>query len=325
MNPIVLGSLVSAGGSLLGSIGSQMFNRSNMAEQVAASKELMDYQWKNFNSPAAQISALNQKGLGANAYLGGKGSVGTPSPSMPSSAPISLDGVTDLSGISSYIMSVANAKKAGMDTKLSEQEIKNKEVERQRNEFELNLRKEFGKDIQTAELANAYMYLVLASDTSDLNEQEKRLNDWRIASEKAVSQANEHNRDILKQRLENMPVAINLENRLNEEKIKSEKASQSASYASAEAAHEQANVSRENRRLQAALADIEEDTKSYKIESLISEYQRNGWLSEADANEARLRASRLHSIELRRDNSRLFKATDDLSEWLKSKLKIFGK
>lgn len=318
MAPEIIGSLVSAGGSLLGGLLGQDFNVSNMARQAAISKDLMRYQWDNFSSPAAQIASLNKAGLGVNAFLGGKGSVGLPSGGMPSSAPISFDGIADLGGIASYIQSVAQAKKAGMDTKLSEQEIKNKEVERQRNEFELDLRKQFGKDVQTAELANAYMNLILASDQSDLNEIQKAIGKWNEVKAQAESKTSEHNRDIMKQVLDNNPTALRLENRLKE-------LQGSAAAASAEASHEQANVNRELRRLNSALADVEENTKFDKIESLIAEYEKNGWLSQADANDARLRASRIHSVENRRDNSSLFKAVDDLSEWFKSKVKIFGK
>lgn len=216
MAPEVIGSLVSAGGSLLGGLLGQGMNVSNMERQAAISKDLMRYQWNNFSSPAAQIASLNKAGLGVNAYLGGKGSVGMPSGGMPSSAPITFDGIADLGNIASYIQSVAQAKKAGMDTKLSEQEIKNKEVERQRNEFELNLRKQFGKDVESAALANAYMNLVLASDQSDLNEIQKAIGKWNEVKAQAESKASEYNRDIMKQVLDNNPTALRLENRLKE-------------------------------------------------------------------------------------------------------------
>lgn len=219
--PIDLSDAITAGantlGTLIGGAVSQGYNRENMALQNEYAKDLMNYQWQNFGSYEAQVKSMQKAGLNP-AVLYGKSapSAASPSPAMPSSAPINVPSVFDLSSLSNYMLSVAQAKKAGMDTKLSEQDIKNKEVDRQRDEFELELRKQFGKDIQTAELASSYMKLVLAADTADLNEQEKALNEWKIASEKAVSQANEHNRDILKQNLDNNPTKLRLENRLTE-------------------------------------------------------------------------------------------------------------
>lgn len=236
MAPEVIGSLVSAGGSLLeGSLG-QGFNVSNMKRQADISKDLMRYQWNNFSSPAAQIASLNKAGLGVNAYLGGKGSAGVPSGGMPSSAPIAFDGIADLGNIASYVQSVAQAKKAGMDTKLSEEEIKNKEIERQRNEFELDLRKQFGKDVQTADLANAYMNLILASDQSDLNEIQKAIGKWNEIKAEAEAKTSEHNRDIMKQVLDNNPTALRLENRLKELQGSAAAASAEESIASAKVA-----------------------------------------------------------------------------------------
>ncbi len=319
--PLDLSDAITAGantlGTLIGGAVSQGYNRENMALQNEYAKELMDYQWQHFNSYKAQVDSMREAGLNP-AVLYGKSapSAASPSPSMPSSAPINVPSVFDLSSLSNYMLSVAQAKKAGMDTKLSEQEIKNKEVERQRNEFELDLRKQFGKDIHTAELANAYMQLVLASDTSDLNEQEKALNEWKIASEKAISQANEHQRDILKQNLDNNPTKLRLENRLTE-------LQGSAAAAAAESSLTQAEVNRENRRLQSALAEIEEYGKVEKIKSLIKKYKSDGALSDADIKEADLKIERLENLQQHRDNSGLFEGVDNFSDWLKSKVSIF--
>lgn len=221
-----------------------------------------------------------------------------------------------MSGISNYIASVANAKKAGMDTKLSEQEIKNKEIERQVQEFDLSVKKLFDKEVKSVEVANAYRQLLLAADTHDLNEQEKALYEYKKATEKAISEAKESEAAILKQRLENNPTAIRLENLLMEEKSKTEKSYQTASYASADA-------SRQNARLNSALSDIEERGKSDKIDYLLKKYRADGMLSEADYQEARLRAERLAGQHYKREGSSLFKETDDFMEWIKDKVRIF--
>ena len=330
MPPIDWSSAIASGvnafGGLLGSGLSQSYNRENMALQNQYAKELMDYQWRNFQSPEAQVAAMTRAGLNPAVLFGsgGKGAFAAPSPSMPSSSPVQVPNVFDISSAAAFIKSVADAKKAGMDTKLSEQEIKNKEVERQLNEFNLDLQKQFGKSFKSVELEKAYKDLLLSVDSHDLNVQEKALNEWKIATEKAVTGIKESEREMAFQRLANNPTAISLENELMKEKAKTERAQQSQSYAAAKSSIEQANVNRELRRLNSALADVEENTKFAKIESLIAEYEKNGWLSQADANDARLRASRIHSVENRRDNSSLFKAVDDFSEWLKSKVRIFN-
>ena len=228
------GNLITAVGSL-GSAGlSQLFNSINMGKQTDAAKDLMDYQWRNFLSPRAQAKAYADAGISPQALVDGKGSTASPSVNMPSSAPVSVDGVLDLSSLSNYIQSVANAKKAGMDTKLAEQEIKNKQIDADAKQFETELLKEFGRGLKTAELTKAYKELLLADDAHDINVQEKALNVWRQVSEKALADTRESERDIARQRLENNPTAIRLENQLMEEKSKTEKAHQGALAASAE-------------------------------------------------------------------------------------------
>ena len=209
MPPEIIGSIAGAGlstlGSLLGASYSQDYNRENIGLQSAAAKGLAKYQWDNFSSPEAQIRALNKVGLGVNAFVGGKGQAAQPSMNMPSSAPVSVDGIADLGAISQYILSVAQAKKAGMDTKLSEQEIKNKQVQEQRDEFELQLRKIYGDSQISADLANEYMKLILAADQADINEQQKAINEYKKVAEKAIAQTKESERDIARQRLLNNP------------------------------------------------------------------------------------------------------------------------
>lgn len=320
MAPEIIGSIAGAGlstlGSLLGASYSQDYNRENIGLQSKAAKELANYQWQNFSSPEAQVRALNKVGLGVNAFVGGKGQAAQPSVNMPSSAPISVDGVADLGGIASYIQSVANAKKAGMDTKLSEQEIKNKEVQRQRDEFELQLRKVFGKDQISSELANSYMQLVLASDQSDINEIQKAIGRWNEVKSKAEAKTSEHQRDIAKQLLDNNPTAIKLENRLKE-------LQGNAASAQAEAAHTQANVNRELRRLNAALADVEEGGKKEKIKSLVSEYHKNQWINDVEKKEAEIKLQRLEDLDWGRDSEFGIRLVDDLLDWFKDKVSIF--
>ena len=263
----------------------------------------MKYQWDNFSSPSAQARSYAAAGFNPAAALG-NGNITSSSPSAPSvTSPQFSLGIENLSELGSFMKSVADAKKAGVDTHLSEQEIRNKQVQQKRDEFELDLRKTFGKSESVLNLANAYQQVLLAQDSHDLNLKEKAIKDWQKAKEKALSELSEHERDIAAKRLANTDTELKLQN-------EESRARANASNASAEASRSQAEVNRENRRLQSALADIEEGAKSDKIIALIAQYQKDGWLSEADAAEARVRASRLHDVENKRE-SKFFKAIDD--------------
>ena len=310
--------------SLVGGLQQNQLQNQAFDKQVQAQKDLMRYQWNNFGSPLALAKSYAAAGFNpAAAMSNGSVSAAQPNAAAPA-APMYSTGIENLSEIGSYLMSIAQAKKAGVDTKVSEEEAKNKVIERQRNEFELEMRKYFGKSQMSLELAVAYQNLLLARDSHDLNEINKAIGEWNKAKAKAESESSEYNRDIVKKILDNKDTELKLANRESEARGTASYASAEASKASAEASRTQADVNRENRRLQSALADIEEGAKSAKIDALISQYEKEGWLSEADAAEARVRASRLHDVENKRD-SKFFKAIDNYSEWLKSKLKIFSK
>lgn len=313
MDPLVGASLISLGGGLL----NNLFQSESMNKQVDAQKDLMKYQWDNFSSPSAQAKGYAAAGFNPATALG-NGNISSFSPSAPSVTPPQFStGIENLSQLGSFMKSVADAKKAGVDTKLSEQEIRNKQVQQKRDEFELDLRKTFGKSESVLNLANAYQQVLLAQDSHDLNLIEKALKDWQKAKEKALSELSEHERDIAAKRLANTDTELKLQN-------EESRARANASNASAEASRTQADVNRENRRLQSALADIEESGKSDKIASLISQYKKDGAISDADAKEAELRLSRLKDIEDKR-STRFFEQIDNFTEWLKSKVKIFGK
>ena len=110
--------VVSSGIGALGSIGSSFlnaaFNRSAMRDQLAASKELMDYQWHKFQSPLAQVNALAAAGINPAVALGqgGSGFTATPSAVMPTSVPPQIGGISDLG---SFVKALAEAKKANLE------------------------------------------------------------------------------------------------------------------------------------------------------------------------------------------------------------------
>ena len=138
----------------------------------------------------------------------------------------------------------------------------NIEVDTQAKKFDLELAKIYKSPEQFAALTLAWKNVMLSDD-------EHNIKVWQKAKEKALSEVEEKNRDILDKTLSNMDIQIKQENRqreenikLTQEKQKTEKTSQSANVASANASNAAASVSRENRRLQAALADIEEAGKT---------------------------------------------------------------
>ena len=60
MNPLLGASLISVGGGLI----NNLLQNKSLDKQVAAQKDLMDYQWKNFQSPLAQaLKIMRQRVL----------------------------------------------------------------------------------------------------------------------------------------------------------------------------------------------------------------------------------------------------------------------
>ena len=182
-------SLISVGGGLLGNI---LANQS-LSKQVEAQKDLMDYQWKNYASPLAQAQSYAAAGFNPAVAMGnGNISSMQPSASAPT-APVYSTGIENLSELGNYMLAVAQAKKAGVDTSKSEQEIKNLEITRQADAFELELKKVFARPQLATELRQAYINVLNAQDTHDINQLDKAIKEWTKAKEKAESETSEHN------------------------------------------------------------------------------------------------------------------------------------
>lgn len=321
LNPQVLASGIGAIGSLGSSLLGGLMNRNNMAKQVQASKDLMDYEWEKYKSPSAQVNALAAAGINPAVALGqgGSGFTATPSPVMPTAPNFVPPSIGD---VSSFMLALANAKKMEADAKKAGVETKNIEVETQAKQFDLELSKIFAAPEKYAALTLAWKNVVLADDEHSIKE-------WTKEKEKMLAQTQGVQRDTLQKVLDNMDTQIKLENQQKEEDIKliqekqkTEKTSQSANLASANASNAAAAVSRENRRLQSALADVEEAGKVEKINSLIAEYKSKGLISDADAKEAQIKLDRLNSVEDKRSTS-FFREVDNYLEWLKNKVSIF--
>lgn len=119
LTPEVISSGIGAIGSFGSSILNGLFNRDSMANQVEHAKDLMKYQWENFQSPQAQVRALAAAGLNPAVALGhgGIGFSASPSVNMPSSTPPQIGGVQD---IASFVKAMAEAKKAGLESTAQE-------------------------------------------------------------------------------------------------------------------------------------------------------------------------------------------------------------
>ena len=94
-----IGSSIASGmggtiGSLPGTLVNLGIGNYLQDRQLSKSKELLDYQWKNFQSPEAQVRSMAAAGLNPAATLGGHGSFAAPSASLPSTAPVQVDGVS---------------------------------------------------------------------------------------------------------------------------------------------------------------------------------------------------------------------------------------
>lgn len=292
--PQVVSSGIGALGSLASTFLNQSLNRESMYDQIKLSKELMDYQWEKFQSPEAYVKSLAAAGVNPAAAFGeGKYSVSSPSVSMPSSTPATISGISD---ISSFVKALAEAKKAGIDVKDVEQDIKNKQLQNDREAFELRLRKEFGLKESAANLALAEENVKLAIQSGKKNELDLAIGQWIKAKEKAISEAEESRRDILKKELENTDKRLNLENTLLSEKAKTERSQQSANFASAKASTSQAALNESNKKYQDIVNDIKESGKTFELENLIRNWQAENKVADATAEQAYTMLSRYRQL-----------------------------
>ena len=311
-----------AGGSALLNSGLQFLGgQYSQAKQVAAQKDLFDYTWNKANSPQAQVKNLTAAGLNPVAMFGSHGlsEVGSPGGQI---SPLDFQGIgtTDLSGLAQYIAATADAKKKGVEIPGIEADTQGKLLDNDRKKFDNDLLKTYGNDKMAAEVSLAWQNYALALQTEDLNKQEIAKKQWEAAKEKAMSQVAENQRDILKKELDNKDTEISLRNQQKREEIKTEKSKQSANYASANQSNTQADVNRHLRRLNSALADVEESSKTDKIHNLINEYRAKSAMSDLDYQEAN---RRIEAMQHMRDNE-LGREVDNFLEWLKGKVSIFG-
>ena len=166
-----IGGLPSAGVNLL-------LNTVGMNQQKSTSKDLMDYQWKNFMSPQAQVNALAAAGINPAVALGqgGTGAFASPSAAMPSSAPVAVDGVSNM------ISSLTQLKKVDKENELVDQEIYKTlaekgliEEERHGQVIANTIAFQYGDKEAAARIANLGAEAALAASQKDKVESDKTL------------------------------------------------------------------------------------------------------------------------------------------------------
>ena len=250
---------VNAGLSLVGN---------KIAQQT--SRENLDYMMSRYYSPQAQVNNLAAAGINPAVAFGNQSPVFSSGGQMQMpSNPLAGIGTTSLSDLANYINAKTNAKKAGV-------EMRNIDIDTQAKKFDLELAKIYKSPEQFAALTLAWKNVMLSDD-------EHNIKVWQKAKEKALSEVEEKNRDILDKTLSNMDIQIKQENKqreenikLTQEKQKTEKTSQSANVASANASNAAANLSRSQKSYQDIVNDIKESGKTFELESIIHKYRSDG-------------------------------------------------
>ena len=232
----LLGSLAIAGGiSALNGLMSYASSAASTGLSVDAQKELFDYQWDKAQSPKAQIRNLTAEGVNPTALFGNSPNVvGGSMPSANVPPVLFSTGVDNVRDFTGALSDLANAKKTGVDTKKAEKEVEGQQLSNDAQELQNKITREYGMKRAGLDLATAYEGVLLSEKENDLKLKEKALKDWEIAKEKALSEASEVNRDILRKELANKDKEIELRNKESEARAESSRASAEASRASAE-------------------------------------------------------------------------------------------
>ena len=315
--PLAAALGIGAASGLVSSVGNMISNQ----QQVKQAKELYDYQQERYLSPAAQVRNTTAAGLNPAQMFGNTAPVNVGGQmALPDAQPYGLHvGTQALSEIANMMVGVANAKKAGVDTTNVEHQTEGVILDNERKRMENDFVSRYGLEKSAAELALAQQQVELAMASTDVQKQEKAKKNWEIAKEKALSECQEAQRDILRKELDNTDERLRLQNQKMEEEAKTERSKQSANYAGAEASKAAASNYREQARANAVLADIQEATSVQQIDTQIQKLLADKFISKTDSEEAK---QKLQAIQNMRDNGAREKI-DDLLQWLKARINIF--
>lgn len=297
MGPLALLG-IGAGISALGNVVNNLMSRSNAK-----------FAYDNFNSPAAQVRGFQQAGMNpavAMSESGGSSGGNQSAPPAPTENPF---GMVNLETYANSLKALADAKKAGVDTRSAEEDIKLKQIEQDSKEFELRLQKYFGTKERAQALALLEKNVRIAQLTGDTKEQEKAINEWIKAKEKAISEAEENKRDILKKELDNTDKRLKLENRVLSTQG-------TANLASANASNTQADINKVSKEIKEMEREFVRSTNPQKIETELQRLKTEGVISEADYEDGLKRLDSLKKFNEARDKSKVVEYGFLFFDWL---------
>lgn len=265
----------------LGAVGNTISSIGGALFQNELGKANEKRQWDEYYSPKAQVRNMAAAGINPAVAFGNQSPVLTSGGQMQMPDVQNLGiGTTALSEIGNYLNAAANAKKAGVDTRSAEEDIKLKQIEQSRNSFENKLRQQFGLKQAAQDLALSEANVRLAQLSGDNAELDKAIKEYTKAKEKAMSECAENQRDILSKELANKDTELKLSNRVL-------KTQGDANIASANASNTQADINREVRKLRSIEREIAETGKMDKIDEYLSELKRNKMLNDKEYEEFR--------------------------------------
>ena len=280
----------------LGAVGNTISSIGGALVQNELGKANEKRQWDEYYSPKAQVRNMAAAGINPAVAFGNQSPVLTSGGQMQMPDVPNLGiGTTALSEIGNYLNAAANAKKAGVDTRSAEEDIKLKQIEQSRNSFENKLRQQFGLKQAAQDLALSEANVRLAQLSGDNAELEKAIKEYTKAKEKALSECAENQRDILSKELANKDTELKLSNRVlqtqGDSNIASANASNAAAVASRAAAKNseaEAFINEQEGRIRKVLADNETNPQVVrkKLETLFEELKAKKMQSTLDAEKA---------------------------------------
>lgn len=296
-----IGSSVASGmagtiGSLPGTLVNLGLGNYLQDRQLSKSKELLDYQWKNYQSPEAQVRSMAAAGLNPAATLGGHGSFSAPAASLPTSAPVQVDGVSDV------LSSLTQLKKVDKDNELVDQEIyktlaeKGLIDEQRHGQVVANtILEAYGDKEAAARIANLGGQTALYASQQDLNKANESLVNLKKETEKVY-------KDLLHENKLKAALEVKNYQRYIESVISSNQASVKASEASAELSREQAKTEDDLREVRKFAIDLGNhlqgleygfniDTYQQRLEKFANEVGITKWTNFLNEIEAKDRAS----------------------------------
>lgn len=321
-----IGSSIASGmagtiGSLPGTLVNLGLSNYLQDRQVSKSKELLDYQWKNYQSPEAQVKAMTAAGLNPAAMFGGQGSFAAPAASLPTTAPVQVDGVSDT------LNSLTQLKKVDKENQLVDQEIyktlseKGLIDEQRHGQVVANtILEAYGDKEAAARIANLGGQTALYASQKDLNKAEESLNQLKGETEKVYKELLHENK---------LKAALEVKNyqRYIESVISSNKASAQASVASAHASESQVELNSHQKDLIDYQKDFQDMVNKVKRANLSSEMLTDlkkmlsdRALSEAQKKEAELRLSHVEAFINARNMSAAWREFDNACNWISSKI-----